>query len=352
MGANNSRKVRCSNFLQDGLNWYKRGRIKLLSRQRGGTCALKMNWFVVAAVAVCVFVPSAHCATNTIAWCYNEPSCNDTTWPTIAAPFCNGTRQSPINIVSANATTDANLTAFTFTNYSSTSALTKIENTGDTVKVTFADGVKISGGDLSEAYDSLQFHLHWGNGTSTPGSEHTVDGKRYPMELHIVNSKASYNKNTTLAVKDSTGLAALGFFVDVLSNTTAQPASWNTLTSYLKNITEKSTSVSMAAGISLDDLLAGVDRTKYYRYLGSLTTPTCDEAVVWTVFKDPILVSKDLIDLFASTVRFSGSNSSFMANVYRSIQMDQPVRTQPASSATRHTLSLMSLILLLGKLLA
>ncbi|XP_024141010.1 carbonic anhydrase XVb [Oryzias melastigma] len=311
-----------------------------------------MNWFVVAAVAVCVLVPSAHCASETIAWCYNEPSCNDATWPTIAAPFCNGTRQSPINIVSANATADANLTAFTFTNYGNTSALTKIENTGDTVKVTLADGVKVSGGDLSEAYDSLQFHLHWGNGSTSNGSEHTVDGKRYPMELHIVNSKGSYNKNTTLAVEDSTGLAALGFFIDVKANTSAQPASWNTLTSYLKNITEKGTTVSMAPGISLDDLLAGVDRTKYYRYLGSLTTPSCNEAVVWTVFKDPILVSQDLIDLFASTVRFSNSTSSFMTNVYRNIQKEQPVRTQPASSATRHTLSLMSLILLLGKFLA
>ena len=55
--------------------------------------------------------------------------------------------------------------------------------------------------------------------------------------------------------------------------------------------------VAIAAGFSLDDLLSGVDRTKYYRYLGSLTTPSCDEVVVWTVFKEPIKVSKDLVSL-------------------------------------------------------
>ncbi len=54
-------------------------------------------------------------------------------------------------------------------------------------------------------------------------------------------------------------------------------------------------SVSLSPGISLDDLLEGVDRTQYYRYLGSLTTPACNEAVVWTVFKQPIKVSKDLV---------------------------------------------------------
>lgn len=48
-------------------------------------------------------------------------------------------------------------------------------------------------------------------------------------------------------------------------------------------------------GVSLDDLLPGVDRTQFYRYLGSLTTPTCDEAVVWTLFKQPVKVSRDLV---------------------------------------------------------
>lgn len=54
------------------------------------------------------------------------------------------------------------------------------------VQVYFNSGAKISGGGLPEEYDSFQFHLHWGNGSSVPGSEHTVDGKRYPMAVNIV----------------------------------------------------------------------------------------------------------------------------------------------------------------------
>lgn len=51
----------------------------------------------------------------------------------------------------------------------------------------------------------------------------------------------------------------------------------------------------MQPGVSLTDLLPGVDITRYYRYLGSLTTPSCNEAVVWSVFKDTIKVSRDVV---------------------------------------------------------
>lgn len=56
--------------------------------------------------------------------------------------------------------------------------------------------------------------------------------------------------------------------------------------SKVNNVTEQ---------ISIDDLLGNVDRTAYYRYNGSLTTPLCHEAVVWTVFKESIKVDKELV---------------------------------------------------------
>ena len=52
------------------------------------------------------------------------------------------------------------------------------------VKVALAGTASVSGGGLpNSTYQSLQFHLHWGNGSAVPGSEHTVNGKRYPMEV-------------------------------------------------------------------------------------------------------------------------------------------------------------------------
>ncbi|XP_035997634.1 carbonic anhydrase 4-like isoform X1 [Fundulus heteroclitus] len=298
---------------------------------RGNIATAKMNLLAVIAVAVCVLAPHADCASDNIAWCYHHPCCNYRTWPAIAPQFCNGTRQSPINIVSAAAKGNSDLVEFSFKGYGNTYALKTIENTGKTVKVTLNRGIQISGGDLSESYDSLQFHLHWGNGAAYPGSEHTVDGKRYPMELHIVHIKSSFKRNTDLAVADSEGVAVLGFFIEELPDTRNQPASWKTLTSYLSDVSLAGQKSRIKYRISLDDLLSGVDRSKYYRYLGSLTTPTCDEAVVWTMFKEPIKVSKNLIDLFSTRLHIGDTPySPLMVNVFRGIQPSQPVSTQPS----------------------
>ena len=53
--------------------------------------------------------------------------------------------------------------------------------------------------------------------------------------------------------------------------------------------------VDFTEKISIDDLLGNVDRTAYFRYSGSLTTPSCNEAVVWTVFKESVKVDQNLV---------------------------------------------------------
>ncbi len=56
-----------------------------------------------------------------------------------------------------------------------------------TVEVKLDDEkIKVQGGDLPGEYNTKHFHLHWGNGSSSPGSEHTVDGKKYPMEVRVM----------------------------------------------------------------------------------------------------------------------------------------------------------------------
>ena len=65
-----------------------------------------------------------------------------------------------------------------------------MENTGHSLKLalkTDPGGVAVlTGGPLVGQYELLQLHFHWG-ASADRGSEHTIDGKRFPAELHIVH---------------------------------------------------------------------------------------------------------------------------------------------------------------------
>ena len=52
-----------------------------------------------------------------------------------------------------------------------------------TVNVDSGDvNMTISGGRLPDTYKLVQFHWHWGSQNSR-GSEHTINGKAYPLEV-------------------------------------------------------------------------------------------------------------------------------------------------------------------------
>lgn len=54
--------------------------------------------------------------------------------------------------------------------------------------------------------------------------------------------------------------------------------------------------------ISLAQLIPSEQNmTSYYRYKGSLTTPSCTESVIWTLFEKPIPLNMD-------QVRIKGQN--------------------------------------------
>ena len=58
----------------------------------------------------------------------------------------------------------------------------------------------------------LQLHFHWGSDDSR-GSEHTINGEEFPMEMHIVHKKVGLTLEEALATPD--GLAVVGQMFEV-----------------------------------------------------------------------------------------------------------------------------------------
>jgi len=198
-----------------------------------------------------------------------------------------GKRQSPIDIKSSETTLDTSLGAFTLKNYDRKLNKTFTgSNNGYSLGMSFPAGVyNVSGGGLNDVYTTVQFHFHYGP-NNTVGSEHVVDGEHYAAELHFVSYNTKY-ADLMDALNHEDGLAVLGLFMQVGGKN-------NTAFSFLesaRNLTSSYTSISDVPAFRFDTMLPA-NKTKYFRYSGSLTTPSCKESVTWTVFRDAVNISE------------------------------------------------------------
>ncbi|MFS8110286.1 carbonic anhydrase [Rhizobium jaguaris] len=175
-----------------------------------------------------------------------------------------GTQQSPINIVDPIRATLPPLGI----NWSKRADT--IVNNGHTIQVNVADGSRLiaPGGE----YKLVQFHFHH-------PSEHQINGKTYPMEVHFVHANAA----GALAV------------VGVLIENGRANAVFDKVVSTMP-VTEGSP-VKVDAEINPNGLLP--PKLTYYRYSGSLTTPPCSEDVDWLLLTHPIQASADSVAAFA-----------------------------------------------------
>nr|XP_025035254.1 carbonic anhydrase 2 isoform X2 [Pelodiscus sinensis] len=129
-------------------------------------------------------------------------------------PIANGEYQSPIDIDTTSAQYDSSLKPLHF-NYDPSTAR-NIVNNGHSFNVEFDDSSDKSvlrGGALTGTYRLIQFHIHWGS-CEGQGSEHTVDGKQYDAEVHLVHWNTKYGKFGE-AVKHPDGLCVVGVFLQV-----------------------------------------------------------------------------------------------------------------------------------------
>nr|XP_012632975.1 carbonic anhydrase 4 isoform X2 [Microcebus murinus] len=253
-------------------------------------------------------------------WCYQvQAQASNCLGPANWGEHCQQSRQSPIDIVTNKAKANENLRPFSFSGYDKKLEWT-VQNNGHTVVMSpTTNGIEIAiaGGGLSARYQVTQFHLHWSR-VMNAGSEHSINGKRFAMEMHIVHQKekgTSGNNNNTQ--NPGNDIAVLGFLV------TPGPKvndGFRPLVEALSKIPTPEMSTTIG-GISLMNFLPTEEKLKrYFRYRGSLTTPSCNETVVWTVFEEPIELHTDQILAFSDKLFYDTERRLKMTDNVRPVQ--------------------------------
>ncbi|KZC06721.1 Carbonic anhydrase 5A, mitochondrial [Dufourea novaeangliae] len=256
-----------------------------------------------------------------------------------------GSRQSPVNIETDRVESDHEALSNKPLRWKyPATASRKLVNPGYCWRVDAdGEGTFLSGGPLiDDVYKLEQYHCHWGCSDSR-GSEHTVDsqafagenrqvraylnllrhkklelvqtreirtgmkspnkirtwqGVRAPKKLHLVHWNTSKYNTFAEAAKASDGLAVLGVFLKVGKT----HHEMDKIARMLPYVSHKDEVVEIAELIDPSKLLP--DDNGYWTYLGSLTTPPCNESVTWILFKKCIEVSHHQLNIFRNLRKF------------------------------------------------
>eukprot|EP01105_Mastigella_eilhardi_P006826 TRINITY_DN18343_c0_g1_i1.p1 TRINITY_DN18343_c0_g1~~TRINITY_DN18343_c0_g1_i1.p1 ORF type:complete len:314 (-),score=81.78 TRINITY_DN18343_c0_g1_i1:61-1002(-) len=204
-------------------------------------------------------------------------------------PDCDGDKQTPINIKTADVAEDNALVALKF-NYPADSEL-EVINKGYTIEVEIeAEDQEAEHFTMTDTngvlYKMAQLHFHWHDDpTANLGSEHKVNGNSYPMEGHFVHYNAKFdNISEALASGEQKAVSVVGVFYTTTSG--SADIDMSALAEVVDS--EYIPGAKTPAEISLEEWLP--ENRAYYTYDGSLTTPPCTEVVQWFVMSEPVSI--------------------------------------------------------------
>lgn len=175
-----------------------------------------------------------------------------------------GTRQSPIDI------RDGMKVDLEQINFDYRPSGFNVTDNGHTIQVGISGGNFIT--IMGRTYELMQFHFH-------RPSEERINGRGFEMVAHLVH-------------KDSEGkLAVVAVLIERGKPQSLIQTIWNNLP------LEKNETNSPPTVLDMNDLLP--TRRDYFTYMGSLTTPPCNEGVLWMVMKEPVQASGAQLALFS-----------------------------------------------------
>jgi carbonic anhydrase len=222
-------------------------------------------------------VPPTTVSARPVHWGYDD-KVGPAMWKSLSPVYAacgDGRSQSPIDIkISAK----AGQTNWVF-NYNTTSLkiahhqhVDDILDNGHTIQITVEEGSTFTLDD--KTYHLKQFHFH------TP-SEHTVEGKHLPMEMHWVHQS------------DDGGFGVIGILFE-------EGRANENLTKIIEHLPSLPGESSHFTEVKLDLAVHIPENISAYHYTGSFTTPPCTENVAWLVLQNKFTMSADQIKAFSS----------------------------------------------------
>uniref|UniRef100_A0A8C3IQS9 protein-tyrosine-phosphatase n=1 Tax=Chrysemys picta bellii TaxID=8478 RepID=A0A8C3IQS9_CHRPI len=161
------------------------------------------------------------------------------------------------------------------------------------VAILLKDDYFISGAGLPGRFKAEKVEFHWGQSNGSAGSEHSINGKRFPVEMQIYFYNPDDFDSFGAAILENRIIGAMAVFFQVSQRD--NPA-LDPIIHGLKGVVHHEKETFLDPFV-LRDLLP-TSLGSYYRYTGSLTTPPCSEIVEWIVFRRPVSISYHQVSLY------------------------------------------------------